>query len=661
MTLTKTIGGNRIGSGAKMQVHLKEYERSTHNLSTIWRSTMASGTLVPFLSLPSTPGDTFDIDLDVNVLTHPTVGPLFGSFKVQLDIYTTPVRLYQGQLHNNKLGIGNNMSSVKLPQLEIRAAQPAADNPDIDNSQINPSSIFSYLNIRGLGIGAAGVTAGTQITRQFNAVPYLAYWDIYKNYYANKQEALGAYIHSSPTAGPTNITKITINNTEIPVNSGAAGALITPSTTMVIDYTGTPIPAISTILLANSPSNTIQADQMFGEIQYGTNYIVLKNPTVLYWTINYYYLWAGTGSLTIAPKVDTFPLSNIDDVRENILAATKQTTPVIVDRLTLAPYGPPLSKLDAGGNSYYSALYSQEGLGLKTYQSDLFNNWLRTEWVNDISSRSAINTSGGSFTMDQFNLASKVYDLLNRVAMGDGTYDTWMETVWTHNGYRKTEIPVYMGGLSKELVFQEVVSNSQSTGGTGDQPLGTLAGRGVISNHKHKGGKVIIKTDEISYIMGIVSLTPRIDYSQGNAWDVNLKTMDDFHKPAFDQIGFQDRIQDEMAWWTTTWIPGGTNGTVSFKSAGKQPAWINYMTNINTVRGNFAIASNEMFMVNNRRYEKQQGLNNSNMKDLTTYIDPTKFNHIFAQTSIDAQNFWVQIAVDITARRKMSAKIMPNL
>ena len=28
---------------------------------------------------------------------------------------------------------------------------------------------------------------------------------------------------------------------------------------------------------------------------------------------------------------------------------------------------------------------------------------------------------------------------------------------------------------------------------------------------------------------------------------------------------------------------------------------------------------------------------------------------------LTAQNFWAQIAVDITARRKMSARVMPNL
>ena len=66
-------------------------------------------------------------------------------------------------------------------------------------------------------------------------------------------------------------------------------------------------------------------------------------------------------------------------------------------------------------------------------------------------------------------------------------------------------------------------------------------------------------------------------------------------------------------------------------------------------------------MTNNRRYTPEQNLDTVDIADLTTYIDPSLYNYIFAETAIDSQNFWAQIAVDITARRKMSAKLMPNL
>jgi len=251
--------------------------------------------------------------------------------------------------------------------------------------------------------------------------------------------------------------------------------------------------------------------------------------------------------------------------------------------------------------------------------------------------------------------------MLNRIAVSGGSYDDWLTAVYAHERTRGVENPMYLGGLIRELGFQEVISNAASVNQGEEQALGTLAGRGVLTG-KNKGGKIKIRVDEPSYIIGIASLTPKIDYSQGNKWDVNLKTMDDFHKPGLDEIGFQDAITDAFAYWSTEII---NTDEVVYKSAGKQPAWINYMTNVNQVRGNFAIEAGtegleggQMYMTLNRRYE-QDG--EGNIKDLTTYIDPSKYNNIFADTRLDAQNFWTQIGVNITARRKMSAKLMPNL
>ena len=69
-----------------------------------------------------------------------------------------------------------------------------------------------------------------------------------------------------------------------------------------------------------------------------------------------------------------------------------------------------------------------------------------------------------------------------------------------------------------------------------------------------------------------------------------------------------------------------------------------------------------MFMTLNRRYEPRVDEDGVwQIKDLSTYIDPAKFNYIFAYTRRDAMNFWNHIKVDITARRKMSASLIPNL
>ena len=196
--------------------------------------------------------------------------------------------------------------------------------------------------------------------------------------------------------------------------------------------------------------------------------------------------------------------------------------------------------------------------------------------------------------MDALNLQQKVYNFLNRIAVSGGMYRDWLDTVFTGGNFmERCETPVFEGGVSQEIVFQEVISNSSS----GNEPLGSLAGRGITTS-KQRGGHIRIKATEPSYLMCICSITPRIDYSQGNTWDTTLKTMDDLHKPALDGIGYQDSLNDERAWWDRNVKLNGDIVT----SAGKTVAWINYMTNVNRTYGNFAINDNEAFMVLNRNY-----------------------------------------------------------
>ena len=142
-----TLGGDRLGSGNKQQISYRNYERSNHDLSYLWRSTMSSGTLVPFMNLLALPGDLFQIELNTEVMTLPTVGPLFGSYKVQLDVFEIPLRLYNAKLHMNKLGIGMNMSQILLPQLRLYTNNHTSYVPTFeDNEQINASSLVKYLS-----------------------------------------------------------------------------------------------------------------------------------------------------------------------------------------------------------------------------------------------------------------------------------------------------------------------------------------------------------------------------------------------------------------------------------------------------------------------------------------------------------------------------------
>ena len=146
--ITKNIGKNTLGDNNKMKVALRSYNRSTHDLSYIWRNTQAVGTLVPFCSIPMMKGDTFQIKLQSSVLTHPTIGPLYGSFKLQNDLFFCPIRLYNSWLHNNKLKIGLNMSQIKLPGLRVTLQDATTDELTTTGyyNETSPSSLLAPRN-----------------------------------------------------------------------------------------------------------------------------------------------------------------------------------------------------------------------------------------------------------------------------------------------------------------------------------------------------------------------------------------------------------------------------------------------------------------------------------------------------------------------------------
>ena len=199
MSLTRSIGKNTLGGGKKMQVDMRTYNRSTHDLSYVWRNTQSPGTLVPFICELALPGDVHEIQLSANVLTHPTVGPLFGSFKLQLDVFECPIRLYNAQLHNNKLGIGLDMSKVKFPVISVTYDKtkdnPSAVEGNINGTQVNPSCLRSYLGYNGAG--RIILETGNTIKVSDKCMPELMYYDIFKNYYANLQEEKAYYIDAN--------------------------------------------------------------------------------------------------------------------------------------------------------------------------------------------------------------------------------------------------------------------------------------------------------------------------------------------------------------------------------------------------------------------------------------------------------------------------------
>ena len=681
--MKKTLGGERLRSENKMEVYLPNFGRSSHNVGKIIRTSQACGTIVPYWCQIGLDGTTFYIDITTKVKTLPTTGPVFGSFKHQIDVFVIPIRLYIAALHNNALGVGLNMSKVLLPQFEVYTANTSIYENDTNRGQVNPSSLISYLGIKGFGHSEVN-----QYLRRFPGMFNLAYWDTVKNYYANKQEEKAYVItgldriwksisigdgyvwdktwleNSSETyeVKPTSqkpifiklefeekISPEEVNEIQFMTNNPYTptverNGLTKLGDTFVFERTDPDAPGLKV------PENPKKATNIY--------MYQIKKAIKFAYGISL----DNTHRITMPDnqkiKLTPFPLKNIDDERTEILKAPSSSA-YIIDGNTM-PYAAAIGTIDLPNHdrskTYHSskAWFSQAGLAVKTYLSDRFNNWLNTEWIdgktNGINAITAVDVSDGKLTMDALILQKKIFNMLNRVAITDGTYQAWREATYGIRSATLPESPIFCGGMQSEIAFDEIVSNSA----TDEEPLGTLAGRGVATMYK-SGRGLKIKCTEPSMIIALGSITPRVDYSQGNKWWTRLQTMDDFHKPTLDAIGFQELIAEEAAAWSTETTE---NYTHKYQSLGKQPSWIEYTTDVNETYGEFAAGMPLAFMCLNRVYEEGTDRTISNA---STYIDPTIYNNIFAESRLSSQNFWVQVAFDVTARRVMSAKQIPNL
>ena len=167
MTVVRTLGKNTLGDNNKMKIAMRDYDMSTHDISTVFRSTIGVGMLVPFCKILCQKGDIIDLDLINKTISQPTLGPLFGSFKLQHFMFFGGLRLYNSWLHNNRTGIGMKMSDIKLPMMKAntRGIEISA------TTNISASSLYKYLGWSSSKRVGAGATNGVLK----NGVPLLLY------------------------------------------------------------------------------------------------------------------------------------------------------------------------------------------------------------------------------------------------------------------------------------------------------------------------------------------------------------------------------------------------------------------------------------------------------------------------------------------------------
>lgn len=186
------------------------------------------------------------------------------------------------------------------------------------------------------------------------------------------------------------------------------------------------------------------------------------------------------------------PLDRVEaNVRGNIFReiATRKAT----DGYTLAEF-----KLEEGAFIYDD---NTSASNLKGYYQ-AFN---YGDYYSQVKSSVNITDQNIGSTMSSFKLGASLQKFFNTVLGSKGRFNKFSNLVFGVSPRLDHDRPIYIGGMSNSALIGDVEANTEGTG----QPLGSYAGKGTGYVKKN----INFKATEFGYVVGILDITPKIQYA----------------------------------------------------------------------------------------------------------------------------------------------------
>lgn len=523
-----------------------------HDLSHYLRTSMAPGLGYPICCIPCNAGDHHQLEFKHLMNTQAILNPLYGSYRLQICVFFAGVSLYVPKLWRNgsMVQTGSGTLDVNFPTIT-----PDANSPMY---KVNESSLAAFL---GMGFGSGAYSAGSSALK-VNLIPYLMYYDIFRHYYANRQEAI------------------------FPVMLGAWN-----SESRVTFFSMSDLDS----LYGNLPW---EGGSMDGSV-------ALKNTPI------YFQLKKRTSSNTSTPAL-TSPLG---------------------------------------------------GLWQACYMPDRMNVILSDAFFRNNVSTVTVSTVGDSFQVDQLVTAKKLWNSRNNDVITNGTFKDWIRVHFGVTPKIMDDMPTFCGATSSDILFEDIRATTSAKIGDADQYLGD---KGSSALGYGDSRRFNIEVDRPGYIMAIATLVPRVDYYQFTERYVRHTKLSDMFRPEFNGIGYQDVLISDL----NTEFPDGFQAGEAIdgasdpfaQSVGKQPAWIEYMTAVNKIRGTFCTTEKSWVLARDMRANRDPdaATGPAENTNYSAYIDPADWNQPFADQSPTAQNFYAQFYLRHRVRSTVLKRLRPK-
>lgn len=180
------------------KLDLPKPQRSNRDLSHTVVGSFSCGPLYPVLALDVLPGDDIRVKLNALIESFPMLAPAMSGYKVSFDAYLCPWSNYYGWMSNDTRLSTEQIIKRRRHTLTIGPLSYSSQGftaEDLRQSYVEPGSLLNFLGVPAYFFGQPYTSAERPNAPQVSpleipAERVLSYYDIFRHYYANNQQAL---------------------------------------------------------------------------------------------------------------------------------------------------------------------------------------------------------------------------------------------------------------------------------------------------------------------------------------------------------------------------------------------------------------------------------------------------------------------------------------
>lgn len=486
--------------------------------------------------------DRVTIDQGIDVRSNPLAVPSFNPYTVRLHRFWVPLQLYHPEMRTNSSAFDMNDLSLNF----LYNSTPGIGFYDSGASQsAYPNSLMSWLygasrdilysssqmlpsSYGTVTLSAAGLSSVERVW--VNADPYLAYWDIVRNYYSFSQWKV--YSFAWPASWYLDYS-----------NAGAAP-----------NYE---VKDASSLAYFTQRYGNLEYLDSYYESQFYPNAVTSSDGTYNRGNLFFQIVNSDLGATVSSSMSDGYPVSSLarfatTDAFTYPDSQFSATSPSIVAHAT--------------GYSYLSIAHP---MAVVPSSPDRFSRLLPPG-----TSNSAVSMTGVT-TIPQLAVAARLQEYKDLLGAGGSRYSDWLETFFASK-IEHVDRPKLLFSASQTVNVQVVVNQSGESNFGGNTPLGAQGG--AIAFNAKLGRSQSYYFREPGYMIDMFSIRP-VYYWTGILPDWSRYQGADYFNPVYNDIGYQDVSVVQLAYD----FPYS-----AFTSVAQEPCFNEYRASYDRVHGQFA-------------------------------------------------------------------------